>query len=277
VKRIDIVSDGDVMLTASFCCFKGISKQAEERLWHAGVLGWREILLLGTSVLSERKLNSLCLQIREAMVALESGAIDYFVNRLNPPDTIRALPHFLSRLAYIDIETTGLSKRDYITSIAVYYKGEVKCFIRGRNLSEFIREIQGIDLLLTYNGKRFDLPRIRKEFKIDLAMPNIDLRDCLVAMGYRGGLKQSERLLGIKRQVEAGLSGLDAVELWNRYLKGDKYALNKLVRYNLQDVLVLEQIAIELYNQVMSVHPESPRLRQVRQPDLVELDVLEGL
>ena len=259
------------MLTASFCCFRGISPEAELNLWRTGSLGWQEVLVLGTSTVSPRKLRSLRAQIAEAKIALEAGAVDYFINRMAPPHTLRVLPHFRDRIGYLDIETTGLSTKDRITTIALYHQGAARCFVRDQNLGEFLRAIQDVGLLVSYNGKRFDIPRIRKEFHIDLALPHIDLRDCLSAMGYRGGLKRCEKLLGIRRQVEPETTGSDAVTQWQEHLNGNPDALPRLVRYNLQDVLTLELIAVALYNQIMASHPLVPQITIPSQPDLAVL------
>jgi len=255
------------MLTATFCCFRGVSTSAERRLWEGSCLSWREMLILQPRAFSAAKLARVRQQVSEAQVALDCGFADYFLNRLDPPDTIRVLPHFLSNVAYLDIETTGLRSTDSITTIALHGPRGTRCFVRGRNLIDFLREARGLSFLVTYNGSTFDLPKIRREFGIDLGMPHLDLKPCLQALGYSGSLKRCEELLGIRRCAEEALTGREAVELWRLYeATGDEAVLLKLVRYNVRDALSLELLAIEVYNRVMVNHPACARLPRPTQP-----------
>lgn len=262
------------MLTATFCCFRGVSTSAERKLWEGSCLSWREILVLQPPAFSSAKLARVRRQVSEADVALECGFADYFLNRLTPPDTIRVLPHFLSSVGYLDVETTGLRPADSITTIALHGSRGTRCFVKGQNSVDFLREVRGLSLLVTYNGGNFDLPRLRREFGINLGTPHLDLRPCFQALGYSGSLKRCEELMGIHRPVEEALSGREAVELWRLYeATGDEAALLRLVRYNLRDAMSLELLAVELYNQVMASHPTCARLSRPIQPRLEALSL----
>jgi len=47
----------------------------------------------------------------------------------------------------------------------------------------------------------------------------------------------------MKRSDEtSGITGFDAVRLWNRYQRGNGEALETLIRYNTEDVVNLEKI-----------------------------------
>lgn len=266
------------MLTSSFCCFEGVSVSAERRLWHAGCRSWRELLVLDAGVFSKPKLERVRAQVKQAMIALEAGLADYFLNRLRPPDTIRVLPHFVDIATYLDIETTGLAAKDRVTTVALVGGGRVQCYVRGLNLDELLRPLADLSMLVTYNGTGFDLPRLRRAFHIDLAVPHLDLRPCLEALGYRGGLKRCEELLGVRRGGTAGLTGEDAVELWRRYDEsGDRESLVQLVRYNITDALSLELLAVEVYNRVMSCFPVALGLPRPERPDISALDLHDVL
>jgi len=249
------------MLTASFCCFRGVSRSAERRLWESGCLSWRELLVVDPRVFSEGKLAGVRAQVREAQVALECGFADYFINRLGPPDTIRVLPHFMEGAVYLDIETTGLRSEDRVTTIALHGATGTHCYVRDRNFPDFLRELSRASLLVTYNGATFDLPRLRREFGIDLRTPHVDLRPCLQALGYRGGLKQCEEAMGYRRRPEESLTGEEAVALWGQYeSNGNNESLSRLARYNVRDARALELLAVEAYNRVMSSCPMRVRL-----------------
>jgi len=149
--------------------------------------------------------------------------------------------------AYLDIETTGLSRfYDDITVIGVYLcNGEDDELIQlvGRHVTEdnLAKALENVTRIYTYNGGRFDLPFINAFLGVNLAAEfhHHDLMyDCWRNNLY-GGFKAVERQLGIPRELE-GIGGLEAVWLWWRYRKqGDENALELLLKYNKEDVVNL--------------------------------------
>ncbi len=156
--------------------------------------------------------------------------------------------------AYIDIETTGLS-RDYcdITIIGIGFEKAgrvVTVQLMGNKLSErkLMRTLRGVDRIYTYNGSRFDLPFIKTKLNVDLkqAVEHRDLMYDCWKHNLKGGLKAVERRLGIKRKL-ADMNGYMAVRLWWRYYNyDDREALDKLLLYNRQDVINLRKIRLKL-------------------------------
>ena len=152
--------------------------------------------------------------------------------------------------AYLDIETTGLSAYDdMITVIGVYVSNGVGHRVvqlvgkevTGANLLE---ALQGVEVIYTYNGSRFDLPFIASTLGVDLAacFKHRDLMlDCWSRNLY-GGFKAVEIMLGIERELK-GLNGVDAVRLWWKYLdNNDEAALGLLLRYNEEDIVNLKAL-----------------------------------
>jgi uncharacterized protein YprB with RNaseH-like and TPR domain len=77
-----------------------------------------------------------------------------------------------------------------------------------------------------------------------LDQAHIDLRFVLASLGHRGGLKAIERRLGLSRDASIeGVDGFEAVMLWHRARRGDRAALEKLLLYNLTDVVNLVELA----------------------------------
>jgi len=150
--------------------------------------------------------------------------------------------------AYLDIETTGLSRfYDYITVIGIYLcngKDDKLIQLVGDQVTtgNLLEALEGVNIIYTYNGSRFDLPFINSSLGIDLASQfrHRDLMyDCWRNNLY-GGFKGVERQLGIPRQLQ-GISGLEAVWLWWRYQNDDdKNALALLLQYNREDVVNLK-------------------------------------
>lgn len=158
--------------------------------------------------------------------------------------------------AYLDIETTGLS-REYaeITVIGIYLANDsdgrlMQLVGKEVNAVNLLEAVDGVNTIYTYNGSRFDLPFIRSSLGMDL---NTMLRHCdLMYDCWRrnlyGGLKAVEHLLGIPRQLQ-GISGWDAVLLWERYQNyGDRSALELLLQYNGEDVRNLKVLRERLGN-----------------------------
>ena len=214
------------------------------------------------------------------------GSPDYFYERLPSNQQWRLFPEFNDSLAYLDIETTGLDPAiDYITTIALYDANHIHYYVRGENLDQFREDIKKYKLLVTYNGKTFDVPFIQSKFGIKLSQAHIDLRYVLKSLGLGGGLKSCERQLGYDRGGLASVDGYMAVMLWREYQKtGDRKVLNTLLAYNIEDVLTLENLLIYAYNANLKKTPfaASHRLPDRIQPaipfdaDTATIDRLKG-
>jgi len=156
--------------------------------------------------------------------------------------------------AYLDIETTGLSRfYDHITVIGIYLcNGEDDELIQlvGKQVTgdNLLRTLDNVSRIYTYNGRRFDLPFINVALGVNLAaeFDHWDLMyDCWRNNLY-GGFKAVERQLGIPRELEE-IGGLEAVWLWWRYRnQGDENALELLLKYNKEDVVNLRALREKL-------------------------------
>ncbi len=78
-----------------------------------------------------------------------------------------------------------------------------KTYIKDINLDDIVEEFSKYRLLVSFNGARFDLPFIKSEFpEIEFKQLHIDLMYPLRRIGYNGGLKNIEKLLGISRSED---------------------------------------------------------------------------
>jgi hypothetical protein len=173
------------------------------------------------------------------MEAYEQRNIPYLASRIPLNHHWRAYHDLKDNCCFLDIETTGLSRQyNDITLIGLYNGRKSKFFVNGKNLHEFSDEIREYPMVVTFNGRCFDIPFIQTKFpKISFDKFHIDLRFAMRDLGYRGGLKNIERELGISRDEEIrGVDGFEAVRLWYRYKRGDKQALQKLIQYNQADI-----------------------------------------
>ena len=152
--------------------------------------------------------------------------------------------------AYLDIETTGLSRfYNEITVIGVYLvDGRDSRLVQlvgdAATKDNLLGALEGVATIFTYNGSRFDLPFIHTRLEVDLASMfyHHDLMYDCWRMNLKGGFKAVERQLGIPRQLE-GVDGFQAVILWWRYRSyDDENALALLLQYNKEDVVNLKAL-----------------------------------
>lgn len=237
-------SDG--MLRQTFVHVPGVGYRTEERLWSLGLASWDDVATDRIAGVPPHLRATLEEEIGRSEDALRLGRYRYFTLRLPPREHWRAWPEFRDRVAYLDIETTGLDiGRDAVTVVGVYDGRRKRSFIKGINMDELPAALEEARLLVTFNGARFDVPFLRRAFpRMRLDQLHLDLMNPLHRLGYWGGLKKIERRLGIERSEEtAGMSGFDAVRLWGEYKAGNDDALEMLVAYNLEDVVNLEPLA----------------------------------
>lgn len=255
------------MLQHTFCHLKGIGPKLERGLWDSGIISWSDVAEAGTGALTLKRRERLKQGIDESAVALQDGNAAYFGTTLASRHQWRMFREFGHSLAYIDIETTGLRYGgDQITTIALYDGKTVRHYIQGQNLDDFLSDIEDYRLIVTYNGKCFDVPFIEQTFGITLDQAHIDLRYVLRALGYSGGLKGCEHDLGIHRGALEEVDGYVAVLLWNDYLDhSNQGALDTLLAYNVQDVLNLEALMTIAYNEHLAA---TPFLDELRLPEI---------
>ncbi len=247
------------MLKQTFLHIPGVGHTVEQRLWKAGFHSWDHFLERRTDASSPRHLiNLLDGHVQRSQESLARGDAAYFEKLLPGSEHWRLYRDFSGGVAFLDIETTGLGwGRDCITVIGLYDGRRAKVFVKGKNLSEFPEEIRKYSLLVTYNGRQFDLPFIRRAIgPLPYHQGHIDLRYPLRALGYSGGLKSIEGQLGLQRQgALLGADGYVAVLLWQEHLSGNRHALETLIRYNLEDVVNLRYLAEVTYNMALARLP----------------------
>jgi uncharacterized protein YprB with RNaseH-like and TPR domain len=239
------------MLENTFCHIPGISVATERLIWEAGVHCWDDFpAVSGALQLLPARGKAVAGELAQSRRHLEKKNPAYFSALLPAKEQWRLYPVFRDAVAYLDIETTGLSReRSHITTIALYDGRNIRHYVRGENLEAFAVDIQEYRLLVTYNGKAFDLPFIERELGVPLRQAHIDLMHVLRGLGFRGGLKGCEKQAGLSRGELEGVDGRLAVHLWDEYRKsGDRRALETLLAYNIEDVVNLAHLMVMAYN-----------------------------
>jgi uncharacterized protein len=234
------IKEVNTILKNTFVHVPGVSKCAEENIWRNDILSWEDFISNHSKIyLSTKKRDLIFNHIEQSIKALKNKDFSFFINDLPSNMHWRAYKDLKDNCCFLDIETTGLDRcRDRITTIGLYDGKKSKVFVQGKNLDDFSQEIKKYPMIITFNGRCFDIPFIKEKFpSIDFNKFHIDLRFAMKNLGYSGGLKFIEKQIGLEREDDLKeVDGYEAVRLWRRYERGDKSALDLLIKYNIADV-----------------------------------------
>lgn len=241
------------MLEATFLHLPGATREIEQKLWEAGVLSWQDFV-------ERYQSGSLPLPIRpdwltlvqQSITQLAKGNIKFFAHLLPSSEHWRLYGAFRSHAVCLDIETTGLSVKDKVTVVGLYHNDRYEAFIDGINLEQVPDVLRCFSILVTFNGSDFDIPFLRRVFPFLLLPPvHLDVQALLKRLGIRGSQKTIEERLGFIRKEEVrGMTGVDAVMLWEAYLRGEQKALQRLLEYNREDVAKLKDLMDYAYREL---------------------------
>ena len=236
---------GEGMIEGAMHHFRGIGPVRLGQLHEAGIRTWQDVLQQRASI-SETLRAEVVQEAECCLQALERDDIAFFVERLFPHDRWRILNRYIDRCSFFDIETTGLEYDDTITMVVCWHKDRLHTFIEHENLDDFLDLLDDVDLLVSFNGSTFDVPRVLDGFHIpELPCPHFDLRWPCYHKNLAGGLKQVTARLGIDRPDDLqDVDGSLAVVLWNRWLQQrDVAARQQLIRYCGADVMLLKPLS----------------------------------
>lgn len=166
------------------------------------------------------------------------------------------------RMVFFDIETLGLNPQFYpIILIGMSYEESGKYIVEQifaedileeeNILGEFKERIDPLDVIVSYNGKNFDVPYINKRmerYRLDFSLNNEHLDViCYVRPNKRRlglqscSLKNVEKYLDLNR--DDTIDGAESITLYNRYVKSREDALKqKIMLHNFEDVYNLPKI-----------------------------------
>lgn len=259
------------MLRHSFSHISSIGAGTEQKIWEHNIHSIDDFLKSPPSFLSANKIKTITKNIETSIEKLENRDPHFFYDNLPAKEQWRIFKDFRDSTAYIDIETTGLGDPgDIITTIALYDGKTIKHYVNGKNLNDFVDDIQKYKVIVTYNGKTFDVPFITRFFGVEMNHAHLDLRYILQSLGFSGGLKSCEKQMGIGRKGDlADIDGFFAVLLWYEYKNtNDKSTLETLLSYNIEDVFSLESLMVNAYNlKINSTGIQAEHITVSKQPD----------
>ncbi len=245
------------MLNNSFLHIPSVGASTEKKIWDIGIESMDDFLKSAPQFLSIKKRK----KMEEHIVLSKEKIIEknarFFYDSLPSKEHWRLFKEHQDSAVYLDIETTGMESWDIISTIALYDGANINYYVNGKNLNDFKKDIQKYEVIITYNGKTFDIPFIERYFNININHIQLDLRYILRSLGYSGGLKSCEKQFGIGRTGSlADVDGMLAVYLWKDYQKKkNQKTLDTLLSYNIEDVLNLQYLMINAYNKKIELLP----------------------
>jgi uncharacterized protein YprB with RNaseH-like and TPR domain len=248
------------MLQSTFLFLKGIGESTERLWWEEGLATWDAFLEKPTAPrVSTFRKAQYDEEIQEARKQWKDHNSRFFARTLKARDHWRLYPDFRSHAAFLDIETNGIPLPDgEITVVGIYGKGLMTTLIYGETLSEerLQAELASYDLIVTFFGSGFDLPFLKAKYpKLVLDQPHIDLCFAARRLGLKGGLKAIEAEVGCYRPTFLeGLTGWDAVRLWEEWQHGQSASGDLLIQYNEADCKNLEPLADLIYTRMVQRH-----------------------
>ena len=239
----------------SFIGAEGVGEQTERKLWRAGVTHWDEFAGEAVGPTRAARIEAF---IERGRAALDAGDVTFFEERLPSSEAWRCYPSFRERATFFDIETTGLDHdRSVVTTVTVHRAGDTRTLVRGDDLTAASVQatVGDADLLVSFNGKRFDVPFLEACFDVECDGAHLDLMYPCRQAGLTGGLSAVERALDVDRE-RPDISGRDAVRLWHEHERGVDGGLDTLVAYNREDTVNMVQVAERVADRLRP--PEAP-------------------
>ncbi len=233
------------MIENSFIFLNNFGYKRERLLWQKNILFWDDFLTIerikGISKITKLKNDR---KIMDAKRALRTDNLSFFTKHFPRTEFWRFYNYLDEETLFLDIETDSFGN---LTVISLFNGEECKTFIRGFNLNFSLlrRIINNSKMLVTFNGSSFDIPILKHYIKFNKDIFHFDLRHAFVRLGYNMGLKQIEKLFGVKRgDSVAVMTGFDALQLWKCFKKEhNKECLKLLIEYNRFDAVNLKPLA----------------------------------
>lgn len=118
---------------------------------------------------------------------------------------------------------------------------------RGEMLRKAHALLSEADAVVTYNGDKFDLPKLVGEFVLEglPPIPPLTSIDVLKQVRKFGFLMNRLAFIGPLLKVGDKVKH-EGFDLWAKVMKGDEKARKKMEKYNIQDVNLLEKLYLKI-------------------------------
>lgn len=135
---------------------------------------------------------------------------------------------------------------------AAKWYGEKKIHFRNENDPDFIEAIYNMvdeaDGIIHYNGKSFDMKHLNRDFLLNAYPPPSSYKNIDLLLTMRQNFKMASNKLEWT-SVQLGYDGKVShrgIQLWFDCMDDDPKAWREMKKYNIQDVVLLEQVYKDL-------------------------------
>ncbi|HIH10830.1 TPA: hypothetical protein HA241_01435 [Candidatus Woesearchaeota archaeon] len=240
------------MIRNTFQILPRVRTKTEQKWWKLGIKTWSDFIktekIKCVRPAVKQYYNSILIKASNALL---EGDSTFFTSILPSKEKWLLYDHFREECGYLDIE---IDSRGKITLVGISNYYTTNTFVKGVNLDQntFKKELAKYKLVITFNGSAFDLPKLKKELGVTINVPHIDLKPLCVNLNLRGGLKEVEKQLNLKRP--AHLNG-NPVDLWKAFhASGDKEYLDLLIKYNAEDIENLKGVMEHCYKKLTTLN-----------------------
>ena len=153
-----------------------------------------------------------------------------------------------------NVALNQLLESSYIMCYAAKWYGEPKMYFDSVHKSSKKDMLKGIhammdeaDAIVHYNGNRFDIPMLHKEFlEENMPPPSPSKHIDLLQTAKRQFRFVSNKLDYVAQRLGLGKkTDHEGHELWLKCMNGDRKAWKKMEEYNRQDVILLEAVYVK--------------------------------
>ena len=114
------------------------------------------------------------------------------------------------------------------------------------------------DVVVHYNGKKFDVPTLNKEFLLNGMPPPAPYKQIDMLQVSRGNFRfQSQKLDYVAQQMGLGAkTSHEGFQLWVKCMQRDPAAWKRMEKYNKNDVVLLEKVYLQMLPWIKN-HPNT--------------------
>ncbi len=182
-----------------------------------------------------------------------------------PTDLARFAKCGLTKSVFLDIETTGLSGSPLFLVGLLFHRGEglrlLQLFARDyseeKPLLQYLTEVLGeFEVLVTFNGKSFDMPYIRDRCRYNILPFGVELHHFDLLHEYRRRWKRilpNCRLQTLESRIcyryRAGdIPGSEIPNAYHDFVRtGDARQIKSILHHNALDLLTMSELTLRLF------------------------------
>lgn len=162
-----------------------------------------------------------------------------------------------------NVSINQLMESSYVLCYAAKWYGEKEVMFDSVHKSRPKKMLKGIhgllndaDAVVHYNGTKFDIPTLNKEFLLHSFNPPSPYKQIDLLRVVRSNFRfPSNKLDYVAQRLNLGKKHEhEGHELWVKCMNGDKDAWKRMEKYNIQDVVLLENLYSHLLPWIKS-HP----------------------